>query len=153
MVSGRAICIGGTLTWVDAFFFPASLSLWTIGINQTLVRLAMVVGIPLMVLWTDASGKMVANLAKSIGATLFKETWILTLATNACFLFRTFMITLATGYKEKERSRIIWSSQAIHVDLLTLHTVCVGISFISKSAGAHSPMILDLTLCIESTCH
>ena len=97
VVSCAAVCILSAVTGIPAFLVPTGQVIRTVIIHKTLVGLTTNIWVTLVVFRTVAVGTVVLWHTNCIDSALLKEAWVLALAANACFVIRTFMVTLATS--------------------------------------------------------
>lgn len=97
VISWAAVRIQSTITWVFAFFITTSQRVRAIRISQALIWPTLLIRVALVVFRTIAVGPVIFGLAVCILTTLLKEARILAFSTDACFVIRTFKVTLATS--------------------------------------------------------
>lgn len=152
MVSWGAVSIQGTVTRIFAFLIATGQRVRAVRIHQALVGFAVHKWVSLVVLRTVAVGPVILGSAEGIDATLLEQAGILTLSTDAGFVIGAFKVTLAASYKPMESHiKATLQKRTNYWTDLTLCADPVGISFKATAAGTHSPVVLDLTVCIGAT--
>lgn len=89
MVPPGAVGVDCTFTGIYTFLPPASQGGGAVGVLQTFIRLAMAVGITLVVWQANAIRPVVASFTDCICPTSGEETGILALFPDACLVIAT----------------------------------------------------------------
>ena len=147
MVSGTAISISGTVTWIFTLLISACKMVRAIRISQTLIWSTIPIWISFVIFQAITISPVIFWLANCIHPTFFKQTRVLTFSLNTCFIQCTFKVTFATSWKKywmlvKERHSQV-DSYAQHILYMGLLHILWGMS---KQHG-------DLFLCIPHWHH
>ena len=97
VIASTTVSIQCTITRVLAFLVATSKMIWTVRINQALIWAANVIGASFVIVSAVTHSFVIFGFAQGIGATLLKETGILTFAADASLVIRALKVSLAAS--------------------------------------------------------